>query len=440
MIVWNAHSWPVTGVVEVHTTSKIALGAVDEHGLPVPSRWEDGRLRFLAEDVPGVGYRTYWTSPVPGGGGTPPADPAEEGPTVREAPDAFVLANASLEARIDKKTGRVVSLVLLPERREVLGPGGGNVLEIRQDLPSQWDAWNIGRDGARTELVADSVTASAAPPLSASVHVHVPHGDSSFEQEIVVTRGVPWLEIRTKADWHASHEMLKAVFDVAADADAATFEIPYGTIDRTTHPKTAAEKAKWEVWGQRWADETDRSGAFGLSLLDDAKYGYDVLDHRLALSLLRAPKYPDPGADMGEARFTYALYPHVAGWQEAKSYRRGAELNLPLRAILTSASERGTLPAGRALVTSDCDHVEIAAMKRTRLPSDPPRFVVRLVEKEGRAAEVTVTFPFPVARAWRTNLMEDLAEEQAPEGHTVRTTLGAWSLGTLVVEPVSPSK
>src|SRR5262249_55913379 len=153
-------------------------------------------------------------------------------------------------------------------------------------------------------------------------------------------------EIRTEADWRESHKLLKAAFTLTADADAATFEIPYGTIERTTRPTTPAEKAKYEVSGHRWIDVTDRSQEFGVSLLNDSKYGHEVVGSTMRLTLLRSPKSPDPNADMATHRFSYALFPHDGGWREAKSYRRGIEFNTPLRALVTArrGADKASLP------------------------------------------------------------------------------------------------
>ena len=150
-----------------------------------------------------------------------------------------------------------------------------------------------------------------------------------------------------QADWHEKHILLKVAFPLSATSDKATFEIPYGTVERPTTRNTPAEKAQFEVPALRWADLSgtdagapplslssgDRVGSVhGFSLLNDSKYGYDAKDNVLRLSLLRGPEWPDPNADQGHHEFTYSLYPHAGTWREALTVRQGYEVNYPLMA------------------------------------------------------------------------------------------------------------
>ncbi len=181
---------------------------------------------------------------------------------------------------------------------------------------------------------------------------------------------------------------------------------------------------------------TDRSGRFGLTLVNDSKYGYDVLGSTLRLSLLRAPKYPDPEADIGEHRFAYALYPHEGDWKAARSHRRGAEFNLPLVPFVTERSA-GSLPPEQVLVAVDADHVVVSALKAVRKRADRPAFAVRLVEVEGRASAATIELPFALAEAWIANLMEDRQERLPVDGRRVEVTIGPHQLKTIVVRPAN---
>lgn len=139
--------------------------------------------------------------------------------------------------------------------------------------------------------------------------------------------------------------MVKAAFPLTIESDFATYEIPCGAIRRTTKPQTSEEKAKWEVPALRWADitengeennlgESENHQQYGVSLLNDCKYGYDATPNQLRLTLLRGTEYPDSEADKGIHEFTYALYPHAGSWEEAQTVRRGYELNLPLQVLI----------------------------------------------------------------------------------------------------------
>jgi alpha-mannosidase len=272
-------------------------------------------------------------------------------------------------------------------------------------------------------------------PLQAVVRAERRIGSSVLTQDYVLESSSSLLEVRTEARWDEVHRFLKATFHLNVDADAATFEIPYGTIQRPTRPETEAEKARWEVSGLRWVDMTDRGGEFGLTLVDDSKYGYDVQGGTLRLSLLRAPKWPDPEADLGEHRFRYALYPHTGDWRQADSYRRGMEFNIPLRPVVVSSPSGGSLPDRAALLATDSDHVVLSAFKAVRERDARPRFAVRVHEVEGRAGDIRIRFPFPVGHAWSANLMEDPAEELPTDGNTVHLPVSAYGLATVLVEP-----
>ena len=137
-----------------------------------------------------------------------------------------------------------------------------------------------------------------------------------------------------QADWHEQHILLKVAFPVSVHSDKATFEIPYGSVERPTTRNTPAEQAQFEVPALRWADISD--AIHGFSLLNDSKYGYDARDNVLRLSLLRSPTWPDPETDQGQHEFTYSLYPHGGTWREAMTVRQGYELNYPLMTQTTT--------------------------------------------------------------------------------------------------------
>jgi alpha-mannosidase len=155
----------------------------------------------------------------------------------------------------------------------------------------------------------DSVQLVKAGPLRATIRVKRHWGLSTFVQDIVLYDGIDRVEIANDFDWHETRVLLKASFPLAASSPMATYEIPYGTIDRPTTRTNSVDSAKFEVPALRWADLGD--GQHGLSLINESKYGYDAAGNVLRLSLLRSPIYPDPNADRGHQVFRYALYPHA---------------------------------------------------------------------------------------------------------------------------------
>jgi len=175
--------------------------------------------------------------------------------------------------------------------------------------------------------------------------------------------GADQVDVVNDIDWHETHVLLKAAFPLAATSNQATYEIPFGSIERPTTRNNSWEKAQFEVPAQRWADLGD--GQHGFSLINESKFGYDDQDNVLRLTLLRSPVWPDPEADRGHHHFGYALYPH-AGRLEAGPHRsHGYEYNYPLQAMQIAA-HAGTLPLEHSFASVQPENVVLTAIRRRR--------------------------------------------------------------------------
>ena len=221
-------------------------------------------------------------------------------------------------------------------------------------------------------------------------------------------------------DWHEAHILLKAAFPVAASSDFATYDIPYGTIDRPTTRNNSWEKAQFEVPAMRWADLGD--GKHGLSVINQTKYGYDAVGNLLRLSLLRSPKWPDPEADMGHHHFQYALYPHSGTWREAMTVLHGYEYNYPLAAEVAT-THSGALPAEHSFASVSPDSVVLTAVKKAE---DAKGLIFRVYEWAGKDATVEFHVPPGATSATVTNLQE------TPEGSSLTVS------GDVVKAPIHP--
>ncbi len=270
---------------------------------------------------------------------------------------ADTLENEFIRVKIDPQTGCMTSLFDKRSGTEALAPaetdtGGpktstcGNLLQTFVDKPKKWDAWNIDADFEKQHWdldKADEVKLTESGPLRAVIEVKNHFQNSTFVRDIILYAGVPRVDVKMQAEWHEKHILLKVAFPVSAHSDKATYEIPFGSVERPTTRNTPAEQAQFEVPAQRWADISD--GKHGFSLLNDCKYGYDAKGNVLRLSLLRSPEWPDPHADEGHHEFTYSLYPHGGGWKDALTIRRGYELNYKL-IPLPSGKHQGALACG----------------------------------------------------------------------------------------------
>jgi alpha-mannosidase len=237
-------------------------------------------------------------------------------------------------------------------------------------------------------------------PLRAVIRIKNHFQSSTFVRDVILYDGSARVDVKMHADWHEKHILLKVAFPVSAHSDKATYEIPYGSVQRPTTRNTPAEQAQFEVPAQRWADISD--GQHGLSLLNDCKYGYDAKGNVLRLSLLRSPEWPDPHADEGEHDFTYSLYPHAGDWKRGFTIRSGYELNYKLVAMAAEKHE-GVLPPLFSFVRTDSDNVIISAVKKAE---DENALIVRFYEWAGKAGDVTLRLPAGAESAIETDLME----------------------------------
>jgi alpha-mannosidase len=311
----------------------------------------------------------------------------------------------------------------------------GNLLQAFRDKPKDWDAWNIDADFEKEHwdlTRADEVRLMENGPLRGVIRVKKHFQNSTFVQDIAVTAGSARVDIRTNADWHEKHILLKVTFPVNAHSEKATFEIPYGSIERPTTRNTPAEQAQFEVPALQWADLSD--ARHGLSLLNDCKYGYDAKGNVLRLSLLRSAEWPDPHADEGEHEFTYAVYPHAGTWREAKTVRRGYELNYPLLSRQVE-KHQGELKDEFSFVAAGADNVVVTAVKKAE---DDAALIIRFYEWAGKAGDVQVRLPSGAESAAETDLTERTTGNLPLQGGNIAVPTKPYEIKTVHVRFASP--
>ncbi|MGA8938724.1 MAG: glycoside hydrolase family 38 C-terminal domain-containing protein, partial [Acidobacteriaceae bacterium] len=253
---------------------------------------------------------------------------------------------------------------------------------------------------------------------------------SKFVQDIQLYAGADTVNVVNNIDWHETHVLLKAAFPLAATAPTATYEIPFGTIQRPTTRNNSWEDAKFEVPAQRWADLGD--GHHGFSLINESKYGYDGVGNLLRLTLLRSPIWPDPDADRGTQHFTYEIYPHTGSWKDALTVRRGYELNTPLLAEQVFA-HTGAMPPTHSFVSLDAPNVTLSAVKKAE---DANALIFRMYEWAGKQTEVKLHVPAGAQYAVETNMMEDplpSADHLPMSGDTITVAIKPYEILTLQV-------
>jgi alpha-mannosidase len=436
VVVWNSLAWtrsePVTAVVELPVEHR-AVEVVDDAGVVLPTQpvlgaAKDGAretIGFLAPDVPGLGYRVFYARAA-----APLANPL---PIATMRGPAATLENRVLKLVVDTANGCITHLITKADGFDAIAPGGcGGQLQTFKDMPKAYDAWNIdpGALDHMTPITAlETIELVENGLLRATLRLTRRWGSSTFTQDISLTRDRPEATVETEVDWRERHVLLKAAFPLAASAPAATFEIPYGSIQRPTTRNNSWEAARFEVPALRWADLGD--GHHGFSLINEAKYGYDAKDNVLRLSLLRAPTNPDPDADQGRQHFAYALYPHGGDWRDALTVRRGYEFNSPLTATQVAAHP-GSQPSRFAYLTlGGGDTLVLTAAK---MAEDGDGLVLRFYEWAGHSGVATLRPPPNATGAVSTDLMER-AEDQglAVRGQDIRLPYTPFSIVTVKV-------
>jgi alpha-mannosidase len=422
VVVYNPLGWERSGDVSVKVQLPSAEPfAVLDGSTPVPYKRRAldtntgvQTLNLEVSSVPALGYKVLHV--------VQPSNAVTPSPASRTS-GRLTLENQYVRVLVDQESGCITSLYNKQAGFETLAPNScGNQLQFFKDTPKEYDAWNVDPGTldkpldtpVRTNVVRN---VGVGGVLQAILVTHS-WQNSKFVQTISLKGDM--VDVENDIDWHERHILLKAAFPLAATSGFATYEIPFGTIDRPTTRNNSWEKAQFEVPAQRWADLGD--GKHGMSLLNQTKFGYDAVGNMLRLTLLRGPTWPDPEADQGHHHFHYALYPHAGTWKDANTIRHGWEYNYPLEAVVTTAHD-GTLPAEHSFASVSPENVVLTAVKKAE---DADGLIFRVYEWAGKSAIAEFHVPAGATGATVTNLME------SPEGTSLEVA------GDVVKVPIHP--
>ncbi|MEA5594925.1 alpha-mannosidase, partial [Rivularia sp. UHCC 0363] len=411
IVVFNSLNWLRSQVVSISLPAATQQWQIyDTSGNQIISQLDaDAQLLFLASDIPAVGYRLFWLTP------TQESPPQNQPETIALQ---FILENEYLRVVVDEETGDLSSVFDKLNHREILS-ASGNQLQAFTDQGQYWDAWNIDPNYAEhilPPLKVKSIEWQEKGLLQNRLRVVRQLGQSEFIQDYILQAASPILKIATKVNWLERHVLVKAAFPLNLEADFVTYEIPCGAIQRTTKPQTPAEKAKWEVPALRWADltqpENENNSAYGVSLLNDCKYGYDAQPNQLRLSLLRSPEWPNPEADKGFHEFSYGLYPHAGTWEKAQTVKRGYEFNQPLKVVVREKSNpKVSTPSSTQTLKDQASFIDISAqnlilMAFKQAEDNPQQWIMRCYECQGETAELQLTSDIGLTVTKSVDLLE----------------------------------
>jgi alpha-mannosidase len=387
--VFNTLGFVRSGVVNLGDVTASALR--DETGKCYPvQRTADGAVAYL-ENLPSKGYKTFALWEASG-----------ESPFIRK--DAYHLETPYYAITLDEN-GHMVSIFDKKHDRELVQAGkAANQLRLYEDKPIYFDNWDIDMYYVEKSWPVDELVSmrwSEDGPVRTTLELEYRCNQSTIWQKIHFYANTPRIDFETKADWKEHQHLLKAEFPVDIHSDEATFEIQFGNVTRKVHTNTSWDKARFESCGQKWMDFSE--GHYGVSLLNDCKYGHSVRDGVIGLTLIKCGVEPNPNADVEMHTFTYALFPHAGTWKEAGTVEESYQLNLPAYAV------RGGQPGTAFSYTAvEPRNVVLETVKQAE---NGDGVVLRMYECENARTKTVVRLPEGAQRAYLTNLLEEIQEE-----------------------------
>ncbi|KAL5042633.1 hypothetical protein BDW71DRAFT_136726 [Aspergillus fruticulosus] len=345
-------------------------------------------------------------------------------------PGVFRLDNGKL--RVDVQNGLITSLYDFETDREIIAAGGkAGQLVIFDDKPLYWQAWDVEvyHLESRKELRSGKTTIAENDPYRVGVVTETKISENSWVKttiSLTATEGnrPSYVELESEVEWQETMKFLKVEFPVDITNTEASYETQYGIIRRPTHYNTSWDMAKFEVCTHKWADLSENG--YGVSILNDSKYGFATCGNLMRLSLLRAPKAPDAHADMGRHTIRYAILPHN-GPLDSRTVRAGYEFNHPLildtslalpdeqSVSVVSAFLRKIELTGSPSLILDAvkrgeDDEDIDGDPDISLPSSKrtgQSIILRIYESLGGKSRGVIRTAFPVKKVWKCNVLED---------------------------------
>ena len=396
----------------------------DSDGNPVPIQCVGGKAAIFVCGIPSKGYKSYVLKKAAA------QAPIRKDESLARVSVPSVFSNKFFDIKFNDEM-HIVSIYDRVNNREVLKPGEkSNVLQAFEDRPFNHDAWDINlyyQEKMWEINSLESVEAGPAGSVSSSVIIKRKFMDSVIKQEIIIYNEIPRIDFRTTVDWKERHILLKAAFPVDVNAEKATYEIQYGNVERPTHWNTSWDQAKFEVCAHKWADLSEVR--YGVSLLNDCKYGYDIKDGIMRLTLIKSATEPNTDADRELHEFTYSLYPHKGGFREAGTIKLAYELNCPMYARVEFAHD-GNLPSELSFLKIDRENVIIEVVKKAE---DSDELVVRLYECHNRRTTASVTFFRELLEVCECDLMENKLEQLDFSGNVFSFDIRPYEIKTFML-------
>lgn len=372
----------------------------------------EGGIVYL-EGLPAKGYKAFLA-----------CGQEEQGTEAFILRDRLCLETPFYVVRLDEQ-GMFTGIYDKENRRQVIQDGGrANLMRMYEDKPIYYDNWDI--DIYYTEKFWDAedlerLEWTELGPVRATLELERRISSSLIRQKIHFYRDSRRIDFDTYVDWKEHQHLLKVHFPVAVHTDEASFDIQFGNLTRKVHTNTSWDKARFESCGQKWIDLSE--GHYGVSLLNDCKYGHSVKDSNIGLTLIKSGIEPNPVTDQEEHFFTYALYPHAEGWRQAGTVGEAYRLNQPALAV-----KGGVLGTEYSLAEIDRENVILETIKRAE---DGDDIILRMYESENALTEAELTVNRSFSKAYICNLLEEIQEEVPVSGNKVKVTCRPYEVVTV---------
>lgn len=415
--IFNSLSWQRSELVELPAT--YAGKTLLQDGLPAPSQiTADGSVLVHVDSIPSMGYKAFAL-----------VDATPEENTLRV--ENNLLENQYYRIVLNEQ-GQITSLFDKEYNREILADGQfANQLIAFEDKPLRFDAWDIDlfyqeKPYPVTHLIETTVEEIGV--LRGTLKLVWRFYDSLITQRLSIYAHSRQIDFRTHIDWHEQQVLLKVAFPVNIRNTHASYDIQFGNIERPTHWNTSWDYARFEVAAQKWADLSEAN--YGVSLMNDCKYGYDIKDHTIRLTLIKSAINPDEQADQGEHNFTYSLLPHGDGWRTANVPHYSYQLNTPLLSHECSGIV-GELPESYSFMSVDSNNVIIETVKHAE---DEQAWVIRVYENKGsRLHNIQLRVGKTIKKAMRCNLVEEYLEPYSWKANHVTFDINPYEIKTFML-------
>jgi len=420
----KANSWSVINTAawsrdELVTISDIKISSgvfTDDEGNELETVFKQNQAVVLVNDIPALGSKIITFK-----------DKKNEkriNPSFEEVEDG--ISTPFYDIKWNDK-GHLTSIIDKQADREVIrGKGSGNVFQLFEDKPLNWDAWDIDLfyQEKGEDITFDSVDVADSNQLYTDVDFKATFGKSTLVQKMRLYTHSKRIDFITKVDWQERQQLLKVKFDVDIRSTEATYDIQYGNAKRPTHWNTSWDMAKFETVGHQWADLSENG--YGVSLLNDCKYGYDIKDNTIRLSLLKGAVYPDPDADLGSHLFTYSLYPHEGGFVEGETVSEAWNLNSPVHLV------KGELRIDSLFDIKSEHSIMIDAIKKAE---DNDGLIIRLHDYTGGRQKISLKPTFNYSSCTEVDLMEkEMEGSREFNEERIELIVNPYEIVTLLIE------